>query len=61
MIEIEIHDDEPRPDLPDDAYEVLDSCIGVHWTRIRITDPRWITWYQLTSCEPHDPESLKRA
>jgi hypothetical protein len=48
-LEIEVHDDEWEEFvwLPDDSYETMGSTISINWTRIRITDPRWILFVRL--------------
>lgn len=48
-LEIEIHDDEWAEFawLPHDAYECMGSTISINWTRIRVTDPKWIMFARL--------------
>jgi hypothetical protein len=48
-IEIEIHDDDwdDFDWLPDDAWHDLPSHISINWTRVQISDPRWIMYARL--------------
>lgn len=48
-LEIEVHDDDWQDFewLPCAAWTEVGSTIGLHWTRIRITDPQWITFIRL--------------
>lgn len=48
-LEFEVHDDEwdDFDWLPDNAYETIGSTISINWTRVRISDPMWITYVRL--------------
>lgn len=48
-VEIEVHDDEWEEFecVPDSAWQALPSKISIHYTRMKITDPVWITYFAL--------------
>lgn len=48
-LEIEVHDDEwlDWAWLPESAYHCRDSQISIHWSRLCIHDPVWITFVRL--------------
>jgi hypothetical protein len=48
-LEIEIHDDdwEDFEWLPDDAWQAIPSLISINWSRVQISDPRWIMFVKL--------------
>lgn len=54
-IKFSVHDDDwldfVDHRLPESAYESQDSALGIHWTDITVTDPKWIVYIELLGQE----------